>query len=409
MIRRILLALLLTVALSVPAQHRTFDPLINGLEVVANGDWLAPPVITLGSDEVVNISFDRLSHEYRQYSYHLEHCEADWSTSDALFQVEWLEGFNDQPIDYYASSVNTTVDYTHYELQIPNDLTSIKLSGNYLLSILDDEGETAAEIRFMVVEPMASLTLSMTANTDIDMYHSHQQLTMDLNMSAFSMTDPDRQLYVVVTQNQQWDEAIVSPRPDRLNGTHLEWVHCQELIFPAGNEWHKFEVLDVSHTTMGLERIAWNGAAYDAYPTPVEPSRNYLTDVDADGAFVIRNSDNVEIETTCDYVRVNYELRTPRFWNDEVLVSGRWATNTDPQAYVMQYDDLAQCYRAAIWQKQGYYNYRFLLRHADGTTEPAPTEGNYYQTSNRYQAYVYFKGTGERTWRLVAYRELIFR
>ena len=55
MIRRILLALLLTVALSVPAQHRTFDPLINGLEVVANGDWLAPPVITLGSDEVVNI------------------------------------------------------------------------------------------------------------------------------------------------------------------------------------------------------------------------------------------------------------------------------------------------------------------------------------------------------------------
>lgn len=390
------------------AQHKTIAPDLNGMEVVVNNDWMAPPVVVLGSSDVLHVSFDQLSHEYRQYTYHLEHCEADWSLSEELFQVEWLEGFNERPVEEYAYSVNTTVNYTHYELSIPNDMTRIKMSGNYLLSIVDEEGETAAEVRFMVVEPLATLGLSMTTNTDIGMNREHQQLSMELNMGSLNVSKPDRQLYVLVTQNQLWRQAVVCPLPDRTNGNQFEWVHCPELIFKGGNEWHKFEVLDVSHTTMGLDAIKWNGISYDAYPTPVETSRNYLTDVDADGAFIVRNSDFREVETTCDYVRVHYELRTPRIWNADVMVGGRWATGSNPQQYLMDYDETAGCYRATIWQKQGYYNYQFFLLHADGTTELAPSEGCYYQTGNRYQAYVYYKGTEERTWRLVAFRELIF-
>ena len=35
-----------------------------------------------------------------------------------------------------------------------------------------------------------------------------------------------------------------------------------------------------------------------------------------------------------------------------------------------------------------------------------PSEGNFFQTENRYQAMVYYKGTGERTWRLVGYQQV---
>ena len=408
--RKTLLTLLLFVTLSTTAQQRTLDPLLNGLQVTVNDDWLSPPVITLGSREMVNISFDRLTHEYHQLSYHLEHCEADWTISQDLFQVDWLEGFNDQVINDYAASVNTTVPYTHYELQIPNDLTRIKLGGNYQLTIMDDDGgEPVAEVHFMVLEQQATVGLTATTNTDVDVNRTHQQLTIDLNMASFPLTNYEEQLYLVVTQNQQWDAAVVNPRPDRINGNHLEWNHCPALIFDAGNEYHKFEILDVSHTTMGLSSIRWDGRNYQAYPTPVEPSRNYLTDVDADGAFVIRNSDNWEISTTCDYVQVNYELRTPRIPGADIVVSGRWATSTNPSAYLMTYDDTNHCYRASLWQKQGYYNYQFRLRHPDGTTTLSPTEGSYYQTSNRYQTYVYYKSIGGRTWHLVGYRELVFR
>ena len=404
-----MMAILLTTGVS--AQQRIFSAQLDGLMVTAGHDWLTPPVITLGGQETVHIGFDHMGHDFHQYTYHLEHCEADWTPSTQLFDIDWLEGVNDQPISDYAASLNTTISYIHYNMTIPNELTGIKLSGNYRLDINDEDGTTVAEIRFMVVEPLVQIGMNVSTNTEIDVNQTHQQLSMSVGYQGLDITDPEEQLHVVVTQNQRWEEQVVNPRFDRrdFSAKQLEWIHCQELIFPAGNEYHKFEVLDVSHTTMGLEQIRWNGQAYDAYPFADAPRRNYLTDVDADGAFVIRNSDNREIDITCDYVRVNYELRMPRRMDADIVVSGQWATHDDAQRYTMHYNETDGCYRAAIWQKQGYYNYEYRLRYADGSTTRCPEEGNFYQTTNRYQAYIYYKGIGGRTWHLVGFRELWFR
>ena len=56
--------------------------------------------------------------------------------------------------------------------------------------------------------------------------------------------------------------------------------------------------------------------------------------------------------------------------------------------------------------RQGYYNYQYLWLKDDGSPVLLPSEGNFYQTENRYQAFAYFKGIGERTWRLVAYQQI---
>lgn len=58
-----------------------------------------------------------------------------------------------------------------------------------------------------------------------------------------------------------------------------------------------------------------------------------------------------------------------------------------------------------LMQKQGYYSYQYVNR--DGKV--ATTEGNFFQTRNKYQALVYYKGLGDRTWRLVGYRGLVAR
>ena len=192
-------------------------------------------------------------------------------------------------------------------------------------------------------------------------------------------------------------------RPTFIQPGQLRWEHCRELIFDAGNEYHKFEVLDVSHTTMGLDRIDWDGKHYQAYPFTATVRRNYLTDVDADGAFCIRNSDRTEINYTCDYVWMNYTLQSP--YQGDIYIDGHWTTDADRHHYHMTYDEQQQTYHASILQKQGYYSYQFLT--ADGGI-PA-SEGSFYQTENRYQVLVYYKGSGERTWRLVGYRALEFR
>ena len=68
-----------------------------------------------------------------------------------------------------------------------------------------------------------------------------------------------------------------------------------------------------------------------------------------------------------------------------------------------QWNDEQQLYEADVWLKQGYYNYQYLTLTPEGSYVVVPTEGNFYQTENQYQALVYYRAPGGRTDRLVGY------
>ena len=403
--RKIVLLSLLCVATFMAAGNRIFVPRIKSLTSIVNDDWMNRPVITLETSDVLHIGFDEFSHNYHRLTYHLEHCEADWSTSEDIFESDWLDGFNDSQIEDYQNSINTTVLYTHYKLDIPNDRCQLKMSGNYRLTIFDEDNgnERLLEVLFYVVEPLMGVGLEVTTNTDIDHNESHQQLSMSVQYNNLRVTNVEDEIYTVVMQNWRNDDARINLKPTYIHTQGLEWSHNKQLIFDGGNEYHKFEVLDVSHATMGLERITWDGHYYQAYPFPSTIRRNYLTDVDADGAFLIRNSNNTECDYTCDYVWVNYELQAP--YQGELYIDGHWTTDAERDNYKMRYDGARNCYYTAILQKQGYYSYQYIMPNGGIPL----SEGSFFQTENRYQALVYYKGTGARTWRLVGYRGILFR
>ena len=347
------------------ARHQILAPNFKSLQVMLNDDWRAQPVMRLGSDDVLRIGFDELSHTFHRYLYRLEHCEADWSASDNLFESDWLEGFNDNPIEDYVNSLNTTVLYTHYSLQIPNERCRIKMSGNYKLHIIDEEAdEEVACVEFYVVEPLMNVGISVTTNTDISFNTSHQQVSMTAIYGPLSVKNCDEQLWTVVMQNGREDNCRVNVRPNSVQRDRLIWEHNRELIFDAGNEYRKFEVLDVSHPTLGIDRMLWDGHNYQAYPFASGPRRSYMYDQDANGAFYIRNSDNIENDRTCDYVYVNYKFLQAEHHAEDVIIDGAWTTE-DASQYVMTYDEHDKSYNARILQKQGYYSYQYLLRDAD--------------------------------------------
>ena len=124
--RTTLLALILTLSAFVAtnsfAQYNDIkSENIASLQVVAGKDWLSMPIATLNG-EPINISFDDLTHEYHRYVYRLQHCEADWSVSEGIFESDYCEGFADGcTIDDIEESLNTNTLYTHYRLSIPNE------------------------------------------------------------------------------------------------------------------------------------------------------------------------------------------------------------------------------------------------------------------------------------------------
>lgn len=380
---------------------------IATLQVVAGDDWLSPPVITLGSEDAITISFDDMTHEYHRYAYRIEHCEADWTTSAELFTSDYCEGFNDgNTIEDVKNSINTNILYTHYRLKIPNERCNIKMSGNYRVTIYDDNtSEEVATACFMVVDQRVGLQLGATTNTDIDTNGSHQQIEMKINYAGLKVNNPRLEIKTVVMQNGRWDNAVINAEPQYIMADGLQWTHNKQLIFNGGNEYRKFETLDVSHATMGLESVKWDGKDYHAYVWTDEPRNSYVYDEDANGAFYVRNSDNIENDYISEYVYVHFALKTPPTDND-IYINGVWTNDQFLPKYRMIYNPQNGLYENVLLLKQGYYSYNYLVKNGDGSFSPLQSEGNFCYTENKYQCMVYYKAAGDRTDTLVGYRQI---
>ena len=282
------------------------------------------------------------------------------------------------------------------------------MSGNYKLTVFDenDNNRPVFTACFMVVEPLMGVQLDVTTNTDIDINKSHQQVSMAINYGTLNVIDPNSQIKTVVMQNQRWDNAKINAKPQYIVADGLKWEHNRDLIFQAGNEYRKYEILDVSHPTMGIDRIVWDGNNYQVYPFPCDPRPNYVYDEDANGCFYIRKSDNVENDIASEYVYVNYVLNVPQKFDGDIYLNGVWTNDQFTPEYKMAYDEANGCYTASVFQKQGYYSYQFVLIDKQGVSRVVPSEGNFFQTENKYQALVYYRGQGDRTDRLVGYQQV---
>ena len=388
-------------------RSEVFSQRISSLQVVAGNNWLSMPVVQLHGDPI-NIAFDDMTHEYRRYVYRVEHCDADWKVSSDLFPSDYMVGFNgDLTIGDYDESINTNRLYTHYRLRIPNDNCRITMAGNYKLTVYDEDGGNEAVLTacFMVVDPLLKVSASYTSNTDVDINKSHQQVSFDVRYSDVRVTDPSRQLRTVVLQNGRWDNAVWNAKPSYVSADGLQWSHVRNLVFPAGNVYRKFEMLDMNHTTMGLEELKWNGEDFHAFVFPDLPRPSYVHDEAPQGSFYIRNSDNSENDYASDYAWVHFTLKSPRQQGD-VYLNGDWTRDCFLPAYKMEYHEQEGVYRASVLMKQGYYSYQYLVVRDDGTVMPVDSEGSFFQTANKYQVLVYYRGTGDRTDRLVGYVEV---
>lgn len=408
-----LLSLLCCASAITAQRHEILDRQLHTLQVVVNDDPLLPPIMNLGGGNHLEIGFDEFSHEYHRYIYKVEHCNADWSPSTEIFESDYMNGFNGEPIEDYEKSFNTTVLYTHYSLRIPNENISLKLSGNYKLTVYNDEGDEPIPVLtacFSLVEPGVGIGATVSTNTDIDFNKSHQQVDFSVNYGLVKVIDPHRELKTVVMQNRRWDNSVVNPKPNIQAANKIEFTHNRQLIFPAGNEYHKFEILDVHIPTLNVDRMEWFDPYYHATLYPNQTAQNYLYDEDQNGAFIIRNSDDEDVATTCDYVFTHFTLKSPQLPGGEVYLNGEWTYNRFIPEYRMTYNRETQAYEATALLKQGYYNYNYLFV-PDGETQgnSGRTDGNFYETENEYIILVYHRPNGGRYDKLVGYRHMNFK
>ena len=390
-------------------------PHIHTLQLITEGDIKRPPVIDLGKGEKLTVSFDDMTHEYRRYVYRIQHCSYDWQPTEDLFESDYLESAaEEEVIENYSQSLNTSVLYTHYSFTLPNSRVRPILSGNYKVTIYEDgedELRPVAVACFSVVEEMAGIAPSMTTNTDIDFNRAHQQLSMEVKLGDIPIRDAREEIHAVVTQNQRWDHAVIDPAPTSVTGSSMIWDHHKSLIFEAGNEFRKFEMLSTRYPGMHMENIRWYPPYYHATLMTDAPRPNYLYDEDGNGLSVIRKEGSGDPETEADYAFVHFNLACDSLADTDIHVCGQWNGYSLSPEHRMRYNNDTQEYETDIFLKQGYYNYLYLAVNGKNPQkgQTGPIEGNFFQTENNYSIYIYYRRTGDRYDRLVGFANRTYR
>lgn len=368
--------------------------------MIVAGDWERPPVIDM-TNETIEFSFDEMSHQYHRYTYYLQHCDSQWEPSDIL-ESDYLDGFNDQPIDDWQNSLNTTFDYTHYRLVIPNNEVRLKISGNYRVSIRED-GREVAFFKFCMTEGKTLLSAKISGNTDIDTHDSHQQMDLTVNYGSLTVRDPAKELYTVVMQNRRTDNAVFNPTPTYDAGNRLTYEHCRQLIFTAGNEFRRFEVVNMYEYHMNVDLISFHDPFYHATLSQDTRHHAYKYDYDHNGRYLIRYNQASDSDTEADYLFVHFNLASDRLTGGRLYVYGHFTGGNLTSKYEMEYNEREKAYQSTVLLKQGAYDYQYLwVPDGESAGQTKPTEGDWYETKNEYLILLYYRQRGSRYDRLVS-------
>ena len=402
------------------------SPMVHTLQVIANDDWMqTPAVMVLDSEDFVTLSFDYFSHEYHRIACHIIHCNADWNPSD-LNENEYLEGFNDRPIDFYEKSLNTTFLYTHYAVDYPNDDARLKVSGNYKVLFYDEESDVSvlpnqpqykgcpviAEGCFRVVEPLVTVSAEVTSNTDIDTHEANQQVSFIINHDGYAIDRPESEIKIFVSQNDRPDMTATDIRPTYINPGRLEYTHNRSLIFPGNNEFRRFEVINMHYGSQNVDDISFFDPYFHAVLLPDVDRRAYSFDADHNGRFLVRYNLAEDQNTEADYLFVHFTLQVPHpLSGGRLYLAGRFSDYRYTPEYQLTYNLEKSCYEGTALLKMGAYDYQYIFVPDNNTSKlsmPNPYDGTFYETENEYTISVYHRPFGDRYDHLIAVEAVAF-
>ena len=156
------------------------------------------PIIDLNtrSEGALRLEFDDIEGEFKNYTYSIVHCDKDWNPS-GLDEIEFMEGFNGEEIDRFEFSSNPYSEYTHYTLDLPNFDVVWTISGNYLLTVRDEDYNVPVITRrFMVAENEMVIFYDLIRPRNIQKMNTHHELNVAINFEGFNITRPRDELYI---------------------------------------------------------------------------------------------------------------------------------------------------------------------------------------------------------------------
>ncbi|WP_109299808.1 DUF5103 domain-containing protein [Aquimarina sp. AU474] len=370
---------------------------IRTIQFTGNQEFAGIPIIKLG--EPLRITFDDIHGDEADYYYRITHYNFDWTPS-VLYKNEFMDGFDEIRIVNYENSFNTLQMYSHYTLSIPNeDTRGLKVSGNYILEIYNDDDETVFSRKFIIYEPLTTVKVYTKRSRDFKYIDTRQSVQFEINSPNQILRNPKKTVQTLVIQNNDIKEAITNLIPQFTIANKLVYKYDQESSFWGGNEYLSFDSKDIRAAYASIAKIELKDIYHNyLHRNITRANRRYTYNPDINGNFVIRNinaNDNNNVEA--DYVWMHFLLESYEGIGDgELHIYGNFNNYTLDDSTKLQYNKETGFYSATRLFKQGFYNYKYVLLRPDGTLDPGIISGNYDETENEYTVIPYYRAPGAR-------------
>ncbi len=391
----------------------TYQPSILSVQLHESSFDANPAVLELNSGNVLELSFDDLDFDKKNYSLSFEHCTANWEPSN-LMPSEFINGFFEANILNFSFSTNTIQKYTHYSITFPQANINFTKSGNYIVYVYQDNDKEKLVLtkRFMIYENKVTVLSTLNQAIGNDEQYEKQHIDFSLVNSGYEITNPFTDLKIVMTQNNRWDNAINDIKPTFVEPTKLTYSLDDKSTFNGGNEFRFFDTRSLRTYTERVNLIYRDSVSkyhIELKTDELKTFKNYSFYNDINGSYLIKNKDmvgNPDIEA--DYAWVHFFFPYDNAQSEgNFYVLGKlteWKTNHTNR---LNYNYKKLGYEGKLYLKQGYYNYSyvFLSDHKKGGDQTL-TEGNHWETENDYSIYVYHRQRGTYYDQLIAVKRL---
>jgi len=395
---------------NISMENKIYHPDIISMKVENKNMNFALPIIILHSSEQLTLTFDDESDQTKYFKYTYIHCTYDWKPTPNFNKMDYMNTFMEGEIFNYQTSVNTVQFYTSYSLDFPNDDVEVSKSGNYILYVYtEDNGEYTPVLthRFTIAEKLVEITPNVQQATDISVRNIKQEVSFQIKANSFRINNASRNLKVVITQNGRSDNAYIATTPTAILSDMLKYDRPNEILFEGGSEFRIFNIRSLRSTMEHISRHAHTGGENHTFVDVDKQRVNlaYEEKFDIDGCYFIAADDGYSIQNA-DYTNVYFSLNCMLPKDVDLYIYGELTNWTLSPKAKLEYHQYRKQWEGALYLKTGYYNYTYLAvdkNHTEATF--MYTEGNSWQTENRYTFLAYYQGDGILYDRVIGYTQ----
>lgn len=376
---------------------------IHSLQLHRAGSPGSAPIINMDSPQQLELIFEVLDFDSRQYNVTFTHHNPDWNRS-GLPEEFFIDGVYTHHLDSGRVSRVQRPDYRQFNFRFPNNRLQFTKSGNYMIHVVDqDTRRPVLSLPFFISENEGSVHSFVE-----EMTTPRQNLRVTHRpVSRYTLPDfveqPIFDLEFYYTQNQFWGRAVRAQELDFSDPAEVQFEIDSRNRFIGDYEFLTLSLTNMSQT---------NPQIFEAQPDEIPPIL-YLSD-DISGFASARRGmsgrfgrPNNNLNGQYANVVFTFDPSTDIQSNQQIYLVGDFNNWTIHSNNRLIRNESLNRWQTNATIKEGVYNYKYVLLERNEIYDLF-FDDLFGGTQQEYHAFVYMRDSREFYYRLIQVNRFLF-